>query len=280
MLTETHPDLAAQWHPTKNHPLTPDQVTRGSSKRVWWLCADCGREWSTTVKARATHNTGCRSCQKRTVKPGQSLRDISPAIADEWHPTKNNTTPDKIANGSDRKVWWQCEKGHEWEANIYNRTKPNGTKCPACAPIGVRKLVSGFNDLATLKPEIAKEWHPTKNTLKPSEVPKASRKKVWWLCNFCGREWEAVIKTRTSSNSGCPSCRGRIRSLDRSGNNHLPELYAEWSHCNSTSLNDHSVASAHKPIWVCSKGHEWRATINDRNYKGTQCRRCAMNGTS
>lgn len=280
MLSDSHPHVAAQWHPTKNGDLTPDKVTKGSNRQIWWLCADCGREWSTTVKNRTINNSGCRSCVRRKAKEGKSLADLSPHLVDEWHPTKNTSAPDEIYNMSDQKVWWQCVLGHEWEAQVHNRTKPKGSGCPACAPIGVRKLVSGFNDLATLRPDIAKEWHPTKNTLRPSEVPKASRKRVWWLCSFCGREWEAMVKNRTSRNSGCPSCRGRKRSLETSGNNHRQELYVEWSPKNNGSLDHFSVSSSYRPIWVCGNGHEWRATIWDRNHKETGCRRCALNGTS
>lgn len=40
------------------------------------------------------------------------------------------------------------------------------------------------------------EWHPTKNTLKATEISDGSGKKVWWQCNE-GREWEAIIKNRT-----------------------------------------------------------------------------------
>ena len=32
-LSVTHPDLAKEWHPTKNGELTPNDVTAGSDKK-------------------------------------------------------------------------------------------------------------------------------------------------------------------------------------------------------------------------------------------------------
>ena len=46
-----------------------------------------------------------------------------------------------------------------------------------------RKLLEGFNDLATITPKLASEWHPTKNgDLKPNQVFPYSNRKVWWTC--------------------------------------------------------------------------------------------------
>ncbi len=215
---------------------------------------------------------------------GESLAVAYSDLVAEWHPTKNgNNTPENTSRGADFNAWWRCAKGHEWQARVYNRTKKRGrpTGCPVCCPVGVRKLLPGVNDLATLRPDVAVDWHPTKNTLKPSDVPKASRKKVWWLCSFCGREWEAVIKNRTSRNTGCPSCRGRKRGIQVSGNSFPPNLVAEWSSENEHAITDYSIHSSFIAKWVCEKGHKWDAQIAWRSGPSQAgCRRCAMNGTS
>jgi hypothetical protein len=45
---------------------------------------------------------------------------VPPKLAKQWHPVKNGTlTPDKIMAGSGMKVWWQCDKGHEWQTKVY-----------------------------------------------------------------------------------------------------------------------------------------------------------------
>ncbi|MCD4776796.1 MAG: zinc-ribbon domain-containing protein [Candidatus Aegiribacteria sp.] len=51
-LSETHPEVAAQWHPSKNGNLKPDDVTYGMRKNVWWIC-DNGHEWCDTIGHRS-----------------------------------------------------------------------------------------------------------------------------------------------------------------------------------------------------------------------------------
>lgn len=64
-------------------------------------------------------------------------------------------------------------------------------------------MVNG--NLGTYDPELAEQWHPTKNgDLTPYDVPPTSNKKVWWLCEV-GHEWEASIISRCRGN-GCPWC--------------------------------------------------------------------------
>ena len=127
-----------------------------------------------------------------------------PQIADEWHPSKNgDLTPEEISAHNNKKVWWKCSKGHEWQAIIENRTK-DGNGCPYCSG---RRAIPGENDLATVYPQFAKEWHPTKNGgLMPQTVKSRSSKKVWWICGE-GHEWPAIIRNRVQSNSGCPVCK-------------------------------------------------------------------------
>lgn len=109
-----------------------------------------------------------------------------PDLAAEWHPTKNgDLKPEDVTYGSGKKVWWLCSCGHEWEAAINNRVKGNG--CPYCSN---RILMKGLNDLASVRPDLAAEWHPTKNGgLKPEDVTAGSSKKVWWKCKVCGHSW-------------------------------------------------------------------------------------------
>lgn len=107
-----------------------------------------------------------------------------------------------VSAGSPKKVWWVGSCGHEWESSVYSRMK--GTGCPFCA--GTRVL-AGFNDLASLRPDLAGEWHPTKNgDLLPSHMAGKSGKKVWWI-DFLGHEWETAISGRANG-TGCPFCAG------------------------------------------------------------------------
>ena len=153
-LAVINPDLAKQWHPTQNGDLTPYNVLPHSNKKVWWKCEE-GHEWKATINNR-TNGRNCPYCSGQLVCIDNCLQTLNPEIANEWHPSKNGyLTPNDVTTGSGKKVWWQCEKGHEWEAIIKSRAK-SGQGCPFCS--GKRVCID--NCLLTLNPELAKEWHP------------------------------------------------------------------------------------------------------------------------
>jgi len=115
--------------------------------------------------------------------------------------------PSDVMPGSSRRVWWRCKTNpvHEWEATVTVRTqKKSRAPCPHCSGY----YVSSANSLQAKRPDIAKEWHPTKNApLTPDQVKKASGKRVWWQCSVNpAHEWPAIIKNRTILGSGCPIC--------------------------------------------------------------------------
>ena len=130
------------------------------------------------------------------------------ALLRQWHPDKNEPlTPDTVSRGSSRRVWWRCEKGHEWQAMVKSRV--SGCGCPVCANRAIRR---GDNDLATTHPGLAGQWHPTKNGgLTPETVSPYSNRKVWWVCER-GHPYQAVVAARTMHSSGCPVCAGRVKS--------------------------------------------------------------------
>ncbi len=135
-----------------------------------------------------------------------SLATINPTLAAQWHPTKNGTlTPSDVPAGSNRKVWWRCDKGkdHAWQTTVVSRTD-RGRGCPYCAG----QMVCADNCLQTVNPRLAAQWHPTKNgTRTPSDVTAGSNRKVWWQCptNNDHAPWPAIVRSR-SRGSGCPAC--------------------------------------------------------------------------
>lgn len=200
--------LASEWHTTKNGKLTSRDVTCGSNEIVWWKCSICGNEWMARIDSRKISD--CPKCT-RMIKSWRKNKNISlfhkyPELAKEWHPTKNgNLKSNMLTPKSHRKVWWICEKGHEWEASPHDRVHKK-CGCPYCAG----KRACEDNCLATVSPELSKEWHPTKNgNLTPYDVVNGSGKKVWWLCPRCGRQWKAIIVNR-SKGHGCECYRNAV----------------------------------------------------------------------
>jgi hypothetical protein len=111
-LAEVNPQLAKQWHSTKNAVLTPINVSLSSAKKVWWKC-DQGddHEWIASI-ANRNKGTGCSVCDGKKVVNSNCLATLNPVLAKEWHPTKNgDLTPYDVLPGTGKKVWWKCNKG-------------------------------------------------------------------------------------------------------------------------------------------------------------------------
>lgn len=271
-LMTTHMELARQWNTEKNGILTPINVTAGSSKKVWWKC-EKGHEWQAVIASRAS-GVGCPVCSGRKTVAGENdLESRYPDIAAEWHPVKNNgLLPSEITAQSNKSVWWCCDKGHEYKAVVSSRTRRN-TGCPYCTK---RKILVGFNDLASTHPDVASEWHTAKNDIRPAEVTAGSTKKVWWKCPD-GHEYQAVVSSRALQHTGCPVCANKVIVEDENSLAALfPMISAEWHPTKNGSLKptDVSVGSNKRVWWQCEKGHEWTTTVSGRTGKETACPVC------
>ena len=207
-LVKQFPLLAAEWDIEKNAPLTPQDVTTGSHKLIWWRCPK-GHSYRSAVKTRV-QGSGCPYCAGKNVLPEEtSLAAEYPSIAKEWDAAKNvPLLPTQVISGTRRKVWWRCPKGHSYRAVIAQRVQ-RGDGCPYCAN---RKVLPGFNDLATAAPLVAKQWHETLNgALTPEMVTTGSHKKAWWQCSY-GHVWKAAIYSRAGvQQCGCPVCAGKTK---------------------------------------------------------------------
>ena len=271
-LVTINPELAKEWNYEKNMDLKPDMVTSGSIQKVWWKCKK-GHEWQATVSNRKYGKTGCPICTNMQVLKGYNdLATVNPKLVKEWNYKKNkNLDPTMFKATSEKQVWWECSKGHEWQTSINCRNQGNG--CPICSN---KQLLKGYNDLATVNPKLSKEWNYEKNdSLKPDMVLFGNDQKAWWRCSK-GHEWQASIKSRNKG-IGCPICSNK---QVLKGYNDLatinPELAKEWNYEKNENLKPDMVTSGSgKNVWwKCSEGHEWQVSISTRN-KGTKCPICS-----
>ncbi len=285
-LATRFPEVAAEWHPTKNGDLTPDRVTSGTKRHVWWKCMKGpDHEWRVTINSRTNPATrsGCPYCSGHKVSVTNSLATRNPEAATRWHPTKNGElTPDRVVAGSRRRVWWKCSEGpdHEWQAALFIITQRQTSGCPFCH--GWRLSVT--NSLATRNPEVAAGWHPTKNgELTPDRVVAGSRRRVWWKCpEGLDHEWETPINARTSPSmlGGCPCCSGYKVSVTNSLVTRFPEVAAEWHPTKNGDFTPDRVTTGtqRKVWWKCPNepDHEWEATINNRTANESKCPFCTL----
>jgi len=276
-LETLNPELAKEWHPTKNGKLTPRDVHPGSAKKVWWKCPKGDdHEWRTVVHSR-TNGRGCPVCSGRKVVKSTCLRTLNPRLAKEWHPTKNGKlTPNDVGIGSGKNVWWKCSKGddHEWKNTVHSRILQE-LGCPVCSN---QKIVRS-NCLATLKPQLSKLWHPTKNgKLTPNDVGIGSGKKVWWKCpKGDDHEWKEAVGKQVKKRKGCPICIGRKVVESNSFAVLFPVLAKQWHPTKNGSLSpdDFRPGSQKRVWWQCSRypEHVWKTSIAERA-KGSGCPKC------
>ena len=264
--------LMAEWDEDRNRALGYEshKISLSSSIRPWWKCKE-GHYWQSRVYHR-NNGIGCPYCSgQRPIKGINDLHTINPALAQEWNYEKNNgLTPSEVLSNSGKKVWWKCEKEHEWQAVIGSRNK--GCGCPYCAG---KLAITGLTDLRTINPDLAQEWNKARNVgLTPNDVLPSSNRKVWWKCEK-GHEWQATIYSRNSG-CGCPYCSNK-KVLK--GYNDLrtvrPDLAAEWNYEKNDGFSPADIIfdSDKKIWWKCEKGHEWQTSIANRN-KGTACPLC------
>ena len=217
-LAMCEPELAKEWDHEKNE-LTPDTIKHNSSKKVWWKCTGNNHSFfvspvarKRSIKGSKGKANGCNICSGKVVHKDNCLATLSPRVAKEWYYEKNYPlTPNDIVNGSTKKMWWKCEKGHEWETPVFYRTGKDKTNCPYCAN---RMVWQGWNDFWTTHPELAKYLV---NSEEGYSYPAGSYKKVNWKCVKCETlvPERSFFKTIEAGHINCPTCNPNASRSER-----------------------------------------------------------------
>lgn len=306
-----YPEQAKRWNKTLNHGITTDMITYGckyiydahGNKFIpFWDCPVCGGTYDMYPYLVGGMNRGCPYCAGNRVLIGfNDLKSQHPEIARQWHqPGNGDITPEMVTcgaakitvNGEKANPEWKCDKcGMTWRASINSRTRKKSAGCPYCSG---RFAIPGVNDLATMNPMLASQWHQEGNgDIKPSMVKQCTGKikvdgnSVYpeWECPVCHGCWRCRIGNRTNG-TGCPYCAG-IKVL--AGYNDLaakhPELVPEWLQRRNGNITPPMVTCGQgtilvdgvkiMPWWKCLKcGYEYQQSVNNRT-NGVGCPCCA-----
>ena len=277
-LGDKFPHLVGLWDNQRNGEVTIFDVYPSSTKKFYWKCStkECHIHDSPPAD-KIRSKSSCPICSKYSDRICQcgcnSLEKMYPHLAREWHPD-NNKKPSDFRPGSNTKVKWVCENGHQWEAIIASRTLASHD-CIYCT----NQAVSIDNNLETIFPEIASQWHPTRNEdLTPRDIVAKSSRKVWWKCNQGDdHEWEISPNRRTPpKETGCPFCAGRMISSTNRLDLVRTDVSADWNYDrNKKSPSEYHIGSNDSVWWKCvSCNHEWNTTISNRTDKNSGCRSC------
>ena len=257
-----YPQIASEWIVEDNEGIEPSRVSCYSNIKAAWLCPKCGNKYYKRVAERVVRNSACPYCVNRAVQVGMNdLTTTYPDIAKEWHPLKNGPLkPTDVTYGCDKKVWWLGSCGHEWKTQVYNRTK--GIGCPYCSN---RRVLPGYNDLATTHPDLASQWNYEKNKeLTPEMVTAGSAKKVWWSNYSCGHIFKQNINSRIMG-IGCPVCsgrQGRIITKVETGEV-FDSLRKAAESCGRTNVTN--IQKCVNGEIKTAYGFQWKVVINEEN---------------
>jgi hypothetical protein len=218
-----------------------------------------------------TRGHGCPYCAGNKVCPHNNLATSFPDLCYEWDHTRNLKSPHEYTYASNHQAHWICKINpcgcHEWQATIASRTC-SGTGCPYCA----HNNFCPHNNLSTINPNLALEWHPTKNERGPENYGPAVADMVWWKClkSTCEcHEWQASINSRSNGN-GCPFCAGKQVCLHSNLAAKFPDLIFEWDHERNLQTPDtYPSRSNNMAHWICPKNlsHRYPAVIASRTGK-------------
>jgi len=270
--------IASEWHPILNGTLVVDDLSHASNKKVWWLDR-FGHEWEATPNNRVNNNRNCPYCANQKVLPGfNDLETTYPELANQFLPTLNGSlTPNRIfANSRSITVTWVCDQGHQQQSTPAVRLArfKSGKTCTICTG---HVILPGFNDLKTKYPELAEQWHPTKNLpLAPDTYNPKNINPVHWICEN-NHEWVTSTSKRILSKTGCTECHNRhLRPVENNLLETNPKVAAEWHPSLNLPVKPENLTagSGFLSWWVDELGHEWQATVNTRT-QGHNCPICA-----
>lgn len=114
--------LLDEWDKEKNAPFTPDNVTRGSSRKVWWKC-EKGHSYLTEIRLK-TQGCKCPYCTNRMVIAEEnSLAATNPELAAQWDFVRNGDLKPKLyASGMDKNVYTafnDIQAQEKWTGSLF-----------------------------------------------------------------------------------------------------------------------------------------------------------------
>jgi hypothetical protein len=199
-LATTHPALTKLWDPEVDQKQA-NEVSAGNSTAELHLRCAKGHRFVRTP-AKLVLRPFCPKCDGRTVSSGENdLLTTHPKVASWWHPYRNGKLgPAAVKAGSEKRVWWLCPDGHDFEQAIAYRTRQENQPCPADTG---HLMVTGENDLATKHPDLLVDWDFERNDVDPTQVVPGVKKR-WWTCRL-GHSQFTQVRNRMRA-GGCSAC--------------------------------------------------------------------------
>ena len=258
----SRPDLIHQWDITRNGKINPFDISKNSSKIIDWICPESYGTWKASIKNRASSTLSSPFMINKKVKKGYNdLITLRPDLAEQWDYESNEILPDEVTPGSSKKVSWVCPITHErFIDSIKNRNRAKSNDSPYVLR---KKLLTGYNDIASLYPQCIKHWSINNIVTPDKEIAiNLKNKKFLWVDNETGKEFEDTLL-----------------SADEKGYRKHPKGFVSLYDANPIIANqlvddedpkEIPAGSNKVKTWKCPKtGFTWKTSVHNR-LKGSE----------
>ncbi len=265
-----HPELMDEYDP--ENTIDPFEVTEFSSLYSKWICRnDSSHRWPASFRQRSNGHGLCPICKDYSCEI--KFCEKYPQY-EEWYDKEKNPRPFKaLSLYCNDLLWWKCpEHGHLFPRRAYDIDRAGRMFCPYCEN---RILLTGFNDLATKRPDLLKFYDYKKNELPPEEVLISSwTPDTWWHCDE-GHSFQRPV-TEMCKTTSCNICN---RKVVVAGINDAqftyPEIVDVWDYDKNDCLpSEISDRSRDKYWFKCSEGHSYEAYLITMISNNFQCLVC------
>jgi len=294
-LATTNPELSKEWHPTKNLPLTPHDVTIGSGKKVWWICIN-SHEYLASIMHRG-HGTNCPICNsgKQTSFAEQAIfyyiKQIYPDAINRCLDILDNKfeldiyIPSiRVALEYDGSFWHKKTKSGDRERRKYQLCKSKGIilfriREDDINATQLTRLVSNAVQYSDIKADIIFHSNSDGKNKNLDNLIQTILYEIDPECNKWSKSFSYKINTSIDINTKRDEYKIReyitkqeLKSLKKL----MPNLAKEWhpTKNGNTTPDMVTLGSDFRAWWQCSTCcHEWQTSVNHRA-NGTGCPKC------
>lgn len=140
-IKESNPEILKEWNFDKNIEISPETISIGSNRKVWWKCETCGFEYEASPRSKFK-GVKCPCCSYKIALDGiNDLQTTHPELTKYWDYSKNTVTPNLVTHKSSIIVWWECAdcgESYQRAINIQCNTKVSLRCKKCCFSFGIR----------------------------------------------------------------------------------------------------------------------------------------------
>ena len=185
-LSKTQKELVkTMWDYSKN-TISPEEITEGSRKAVWWKCPQYNYSYQRQVFNQVKSGiTSPLMTASKTVAGINDLNTTHPEIAKNWHPSNLKSPTEVTAKSEYLAIWYDPEHNDTYERTVIQQVKSEGR-----SPIGHGGTAKQGNNIARHYPHIAALLHPTKNgNITAEDIAPKSKTTYWWFDKETGQSF-------------------------------------------------------------------------------------------